>query len=115
MKKITYYLSFHLLLLFFSLGGVFSKTAAGKEFLSFEFFLFYGLVLFVLFVYALIWQQVLRVIPLNIAYANKAVTLIWGMLWGALIFKETITIPNIIGAVVVLAGVLLTVTGGEKT
>ena len=65
-------------------------------------------------VYALLWQQVLKSIPLNIAYANKAVTLVWGMIWGAVVFKEQITITNIIGAVVVLAGVLLMVTGGEK-
>ena len=114
MKTIKYYLSFHFLMLFLSLGGIFFKTAANKKFLSFEFFLFYSLVLFVLFVYALVWQQILKFIPLNIAYANKAVTLIWGMIWGALIFKETITILNILGAVVVVAGVLLTVTGGEK-
>lgn len=65
-------------------------------------------------VYAVLWQQILKKVPLNLAYANKAVTLVWGMVWGAVIFKEHISVSNIIGAVIVLAGVLLMVTGGEK-
>lgn len=114
MKKLKPYLILNLILLFYSLGGICSKTASGKPFLSFEFILFYGLVLFILAVYALLWQQIIKKIPLNTAYANKAVTLVWGMVWGAVIFKEHISLANIIGAAIVLAGVLLMVTGGEK-
>lgn len=76
--------------------------------------MFYGFSLLILGVYAILWQQVIKKIPLNIAYANKAITLVWGMVWGAVIFKEHISIANLIGAAVVLAGVLLMVTGGEK-
>ncbi len=114
MKKFKHYIFLHMILIFYSLGGICSKTAAGKEFLSFDFCLLYGLVLFILAVYAVLWQQVLKSIPLNIAYANKAITLVWGMLWGAIVFRETISISNIIGAIIVLIGVLLMVTGGEK-
>ena len=70
--------------------------------------------LLILGVYAICWQQLIKKIPLNVAYANKAVTLIWGMVWGAAVFKEQITPSNIIGAVVVLAGVILMVSGEEK-
>lgn len=114
MKKIKPYIILHLILLFYSLGGIFSKAAAGKEFLSLEFCLFYGLVLLILGVYALLWQQVLKSVPLNVAYANRAVTLVWGMLWGAAVFRETISVSNVIGAAVVLAGVLLMITDGKK-
>lgn len=114
MKKIKPYIILHLIILFNSLGGICSKTAAGKEFLSFEFCLFYGVVLLILAVYAALWQQVLKSVPLNIAYANKAIALVWGMLWGVIFFNETISISNIVGAVIVLSGVLLMVTGGEK-
>lgn len=114
MKTLKPYLILNLILLFYSLSGICSKTASGKQFLSFEFILFYGLVLLILAVYAVLWQQVIKRIPLNIAYANKAVTLVWGMVWGAVVFKERISLANIIGAVIVLAGVLLMVTGGEK-
>lgn len=114
MRKIKPYLILNLILFFYSLGSICSKIASGKQFLTFEFILFYGLSLFTLAVYALLWQQVIKKVPLNIAYANKAITLVWGMIWGAVVFKEQITLANIIGAVVVLAGVLLMVTGGEK-
>lgn len=114
MKTIKSYLFLQLILFLFSLGGICSKTASGKDFLSIEFCLFYGCSLLILGVYAILWQQIMKKIPLNIAYANKAVTLVWGMIWGALIFKEQITLSNMIGAVIVLTGVLLMVTGGEK-
>ena len=114
MKQFKPYLILHLILLFYSLGSICSKTASGKDFLSLEFCLFYGFSLLILGAYAILWQQIIKRIPLNIAYANKAVTLVWSMVWGAIIFKEHISIANLIGAAVVLAGVLLMVTGGEK-
>lgn len=114
MKRFKLFLVLHIILLLYSFGGFFSKLASEKPFLSFDFCLFYGLVLLVMAVYAVLWQQILKYIPLNMAYANKAVTLVWGMVWGAVFFKEHISLSNIIGAVIVLAGVLLMVTGGEK-
>lgn len=114
MKKIGPYILLHLIILFNSFGGVCSKKASFSESFSFEFVCFYGLSLFILAVYALLWQQIIKYIPLNTAYAAKATALVWGMAWGAVFFKEQITLANIIGAVVVLAGVVLMVTGGEK-
>ena len=114
MKKLKPYVILHLILFISSLGGICSKTAAGKPFLSFDFCFYYGLTLFILIVYALVWQQILKSVPLNIAYVNKSVTLIWGMIWGTIVFKEQITLTNIIGAAAVIAGVLIMTTGGEK-
>lgn len=114
MKKVKPYIILHILLLVNSLGGICSKTAAAKPFLSFEFCLFYGLLILTLGVYALGWQQVLKMLPLNVAYANKAVVIMWSALWGVLFFSETITISNIIGTVIVLIGVMFMVWDGEK-
>lgn len=115
MKKTKYFILLHLLLLLYSCCGIFSKTASGKEFLSLEWCFNYGMVIVIMGVYALLWQQVLKQLPLNVAFSNKAVTLVWGMLWGVLIFKETLTVMNIIGALMVLAGVILMVSDeGEK-
>ncbi len=113
-SKAKPYIFLHLILLFNTLAGVFSKIAAGKTFFSGEWFLFYGLLILVMGIYAVLWQQALKMLPLNIAYANKAVTVIWALIWGVLFFNETITLGNIIGAAVVIAGVILMVTGGEK-
>ena len=114
MNKIKIFIILHLILVMYSAGGILSKTASGQPFLSLQFCLLYGGMIFILGVYALLWQQVLKHIPLTTAYANKAVTIIWGMLWGVLFFKETISIQEIIGAVIVLVGVIMMVTEEGK-
>lgn len=105
--NIKIYLLLHALLCVFSLSGVCSKFAAGEDFLSFRFFLFYGGVIFILGIYAVCWQQIIKRLPLSFAYANKAVTIIWGMIWGILFFSEELTPQKIAGAVIVIVGVVL--------
>lgn len=97
----------HLLLLVYSLSGFFSKNAASYPVLSPQFVLLYGGMLAILFGYALGWQQIIKRLPLTLAFANKAVTVVWGMVWGVIFFGETITLPMVIGAVLVMAGVVL--------
>jgi len=70
----------------------------------------YATMIFILGVYAILWQQILKKLPLNVAYANKSVTLAWGMIFGSLIFNEKITVTNVIGAIIVLIGVILMLT-----
>lgn len=106
-------LCLHILLFIYSLESVCSKMAAAQEMFSFKFFLFYGLVLFLLFFYALAWQRILKYMPLTVAYANKGITIIWGMIWGALLFNETITLKTIIGGAIILAGIYMVVTNNE--
>ena len=108
-----YMIILHILLGVYSLTGVASKFAAGEEFMSFKFILFYGLSLFGLFIYAFVWQQIIKHMPLITAYANKGVTVIWGILWGYFIFSEEITIRKIIGAIIIIAGIVLIVTADE--
>ena len=57
--------------------------------------------------YALGWQQVLKKMSLFMAYSGKAVVILWGLLWGVLLFQETITIRKIIGAVIIMFGIVL--------
>ena len=91
-------------LFIFSLGGICSKMAGRQEFLSFHFFLFYGLLILILFVYAIIWQQVLKKIPLTVAYACKGIGIFYGILWGVLVFGEELRANMLIGAILVLIG-----------
>lgn len=106
-------LCLHLLLFVYSLESVCSKMAAKQELFSFKFFLFYGLVLLLLFFYALAWQRILKYMPLTVAYANKGITIIWGMVWGALLFGETISLKTVIGGAIILIGIYLVVTNNE--
>lgn len=106
-KRAATLIVLHLLLLFYSLSGIFSKNAAREPFLSIQFILLYGAMLLVLFVYAIGWQQILKRMSLSMAFANKAVTVVWGMVWGYFIFGESISAVNIIGAVMVIVGVIV--------
>ena len=107
-------LALNILLMFFSLGGIFSKLASKQSCLSLKFILCYGALLFIMFVYAIGWQQVIKMLPLTMAYANRAVTIVWGIIWGLLFFNEKLNVGKIIGAVIVIAGVLLYVTESDE-
>ena len=107
-------LALNVLLMFFSLGGIFSKLASKQSFLSLKFILCYGSLLFIMFVYAIGWQQIIKRLPLTMAYANRAITIVWGIIWGLLFFNEKLNVGKIIGAVIVFAGVLLYVTESDE-
>lgn len=105
----------HVLFCVYSFSTVLSKLAALEETMSIRFFVFYGGVLFLMAIYALFWQQLIKRLPLIFAYANKAVTIVWGIIWGALIFSEKITPGKIIGAVVVIAGIIIFSLGDKDS
>lgn len=90
-----------------SLGGIFSKMAGKQEFLSIPFFIYYGCLIAVLFIYAIIWQRVLKKIDLIVAYACKGEGIIFSMTWGYLFFDEVIRPGMIIGAIIVIVGVFI--------
>ena len=99
--------------LIYSISSVVSKLASDKEMLSMEFILLYGVDILVLGIYALLWQQVIKRFELSIAYANKAVTLVWALVWGCFLFHEQITIGKVIGIVLVMAGIFILNTEKE--
>ena len=97
----------HLLLMLYSVSNVLSKLAAGEAFLSLRFCVYYGGVIALLGVYAIVWQQIIKHLPLTLAFANKAVTVVWGLVWGVLFLNETITPGKLAGGALVVAGVVL--------
>lgn len=109
MKKqgIKSYLFLHIVLLIYSAASVLSKTASDLDGIGFV--LCYGGVLLCLGGYALLWQVVLKKFDLTIAFANKAVVVIWGIIWGWLFFNEAVTWNKVVGAVVIIAGILIVV------
>jgi len=111
--KVRSLIVLQILLLLYSIGGIFSKLAGQSDFFSIRFFWLYGLVLLDMAVYAILWQQILTKIPLITAYANKAVTVIWGLIWGMIIFNETIIVQKLVGAVVIVAGIVMVVKSDE--
>lgn len=97
-----------------SFGAVCSKMAGRQEFLSFNFFVFYGALILILFIYAILWQQVLKKISLVIAYACKGIGIIYGIIWGMAFFNEELTWKMVTGAILVLIGVYIFIFGEIK-
>ena len=106
-KNYKVYILLHILLLVYSFSGVLSKLASGENFLSIKFCLYYGSIIFLLGIYAIFWQQIIKRLDLTMAYANRAVAVVWGILWGFLLFSESITIGKIVGALLIIAGIVL--------
>ncbi|MDO4344210.1 MAG: transporter [Eubacteriales bacterium] len=103
----------HLSLMVSSISGVLSKKAAAEEFLSVPWMVYYAGVLLIMLLYAVVWQQILKYLPLSVAYSNKPVGLAWGMIWGAIFFQEKITWNMILGAIVIFIGIYMVVTADE--
>ena len=114
-KKVKLYFALHILLMFYSLVGILGKLASKQEFFSVPFILLYGAEIAVLGIYAIAWQQFIKRMPLSAAYANRAVMIIWGCIWGVIIFHEQLTAGKVIGGLLVLCGVVIYGIADGKT
>ena len=97
----------------YSASGVFSKIASKHDFLSFPYLLCLGGVLGVLGSYAILWQMVLKKVPLNKAYIFRSLGVVYGLAIAYFAFHESITWGNLLGGGIVLGGLLVLMT--EKT
>ena len=105
--KIFWFLILHIALLIYSMTGLFSKNASMHPFLSLPFILFYAGMIMILGIYAILWQQVIKHLPLTTAYVNKAVTVVWGVLLGIVFFRERISPLQACACVVIIGGTVL--------
>ncbi len=112
-KKIRWkdFLMLQLVFLIYSISSIVSKMASGEEFFSLGFLFFYGLDIMVLGIYALLWQQVIKKFELSVAYANKAITLLWAPIWGIILFQEQITPGKVAGILLVMVGIVILNSG----
>ena len=52
--------------------------------------------------------------PLTLAFANKAVTTVWGLVWGLLFFKESVTWGKLAGIALIVTGVVVFSTADKE-
>ena len=102
-KKFSFILM-HIGFLLYSFYSVLGKTASLSEQNK---YIFYLIIFLILGLYALIWQLVLKVFPLSFAYTNKAIIIIWGMLWGKVFFNEQFTIKKLLAVLLIFTGILI--------
>lgn len=87
--------------------GICTKMASLQASLSWPYLLWFGGAVAIIGIYAVLWQQILRRIPLSTAYMFKGTTLIFTMLIAALLFAEPITAMNIVGSLIIIVGITL--------
>lgn len=107
MTKLATYSSLIVINLLYACVTLFTKYASQQEFGSVAYCL--GLVgaIGVMGLYAICWQQILKRVELSTAYMFKGTSLIFIMLFAFALFGEPITIMNLIGAAVIIAGITL--------
>jgi drug/metabolite transporter (DMT)-like permease len=81
--------------------------ASRQEMLSWPYLFWIAGAVGVMGIYALLWQQVIVRMPISTAYMFKGMSLIFVLLFSALLFGEAITLNNVIGAMVIIAGIIL--------
>lgn len=84
-----------------------TKMASQQEMLSWPYLWWIASAIGVMGVYAVLWQQVIKRMPISTAFMFKGTSLIFILLISALLFGEAITLNNVIGAVVIIAGIVL--------
>ncbi len=87
--------------------GICTKMASLQQMFSWRYLLWFGGAVAVIGLYAVLWQQILRRVELSTAYMFKGSTLIFTMLIAALLFGESITLPNILGSIIIITGITL--------
>lgn len=97
------------LVMLYSVVSVMSKISSGvavdKGLFSLRFFCCIMIMFGILGIYAIFWQMVIKNVDISVAYLNKSTGVFWSLLWSFLIFKENVSIFQIIGLVIIIIGV----------
>ena len=98
----------------YSVNTVIAKLVSGQKVFSPAFIGLLFLEVCVLGVYALLWQQLIKHFELSVAYANKAMGLIWSLIWSIVLFREGVKWNQLLGIVLLMIGIIC-MNGDEKT
>ena len=93
--------------LIYAFVSVLTKTASLYEFLSIEYILAIIGGVFVLGIYAISWQQIIKRMPISETYMFKGTSIIFILLFSALLFNESISLQNVIGSIIIILAIAL--------
>lgn len=99
--------------LLYACVSIFTKYASQQEFMSWNYTV--GLIgaIGVMGLYAVLWQQILKRIELSLAYMFKGTSIVFVMLLAYILFGEQITWNNIVGAIIIISGIVLYANSAE--
>lgn len=106
-NKLSSFVLLNFLLLLYSFCAVLGKKAGEYPLFSKMFIVYYICSLVLLFIFSLGWQQVIKTLPLSVAYSNKALIVVWGVIWGNVFFGEKISSMQFLGLCFVIVGVII--------
>ena len=106
-NKIKYYALLLLAFFIYASSALFSKQASLYDFLSLPYVLFIVGAVGVLGIYAIMWQQIIKKVPISEAYMFKGTSLIFVLLLSSIFWGEVITINNVVGAIIIVTGIIL--------
>lgn len=112
MKSIQY-IFLVIINLLYACVSIFTKLASQQEFMSWNYILCLIGAVGVIGLYAVLWQQVLKRIELSVAYMFKGTGLIFVMLLAHVLFGEQITWNNVVGAIIIISGIVLFANSAE--
>lgn len=101
------------IIIIYTISGVMAKFASAGETLE-KMILFFGLDLMFLGIYAICWQQMIKIFPLSVAYANRAMALLWSAIWAKIIFGEQIGLKQMVGIALVIIGTMVINTDKQE-
>jgi multidrug transporter EmrE-like cation transporter len=111
MNNLKYFSFIILAIAFQSLSGILGKYAAltlqTSSVIGILTNAFYILSLVCLFLQAIVWQQALRHYPLSVAYPFMSLVNFVVLFASAILFQEGVTMANIIGLVIISAGIVI--------
>lgn len=107
MAKVATYSSLVGVNLLYACVTLFTKYASQQEMGSVAYCLGLAGAIGVTGAYAICWQQILKRVELSTAYMFKGMSLIFIMLFAFALFGEPITMMNILGAIVIVLGIML--------
>ena len=93
--------------LIYSCESIFTRLAAGCEFLSLGYIAYVACAVAVLGIYAILWQQIIKRMQVSDAYMFKGLTIVFVLILASLLFGEKITISNCAGTLIIVAGIYL--------
>lgn len=104
LKKVKNVILLQGVVIIYTISSVMSKEASASKGQLLRFFFFFGMEFVFLGIYAVLWQQMIKRFELSVAYANRSMAVLWSMVWAVIFFHDNITVKNIVGVLLVVAG-----------
>lgn len=86
------------------------KIGGRYPFLSFGYIAWFFVTVLLLCFYAVCWQLILEKIPLTTAYLRRGLSYILVFTWAAVIFHENISWKQILGIIVIIVGMVVSIS-----